>query len=136
MNELKSKFQTTTSHSDQVQILTCKPASWTIEETAHFFQHTLHTVRQAFAVKAKDGVLATPTRAIRKGIADDVVSLVHGFYQDDEFTRWLPGFKDVVSVGYKIHQQKHLLLCNLKELFVEFRNIHSNIKIPGVYGKF
>ena len=26
INELKSKFQTTTSHSDQVQILTCKPA--------------------------------------------------------------------------------------------------------------
>ena len=27
MNELKSKFQNTTSHFDQVQILTCKPAS-------------------------------------------------------------------------------------------------------------
>ena len=27
MNELKSKFQATTSHSDQVQILICKPAS-------------------------------------------------------------------------------------------------------------
>ena len=88
------------SNSDQVQILTCKTASWTIEETAHFFQCTLHTVRQASAVKAKDGVLATPTRATRKGIADDVVSLVHGFYQDDEFTRLLPGSKDVVNVGY------------------------------------
>ena len=62
-------------------------------------------------------------------MADDVIYLVHDLYQDDEFTRWLPGFKDVVSVGYKIHQQKHLLLCNLKQLFVEFRNIHSNIKI-------
>ena len=38
MNELKSKFQTTMSHSDQVQMLTCKPASWTIGETVHFFQ--------------------------------------------------------------------------------------------------
>ena len=56
------------------------------------------------------GVLATPTRATRKGIADDVVSLVHGLYQDDEFARLLPGSRDVVSVGYKIHQQKHLLL--------------------------
>ena len=80
-------------------------------------------------MKAKDGVLATPTRATKKGIADDIVSLVHGFYQDDEFTRLLPGSKDVVSVGYKIHQQKRLLLCNLKELFIEFRNIYSNIKI-------
>ena len=60
-------------------------------------------------MKAKDGVLAAPTRATRKGIADDV-SLVHSFYQDDEFTRLLPGSKDVVSVGYKIHQQKRLLI--------------------------
>ena len=58
-------------------------------------------------MKAKDGVLATPTRATRKGIAD-VVSLVHGFYQDDKFTRLLPGSNDVVSIGYKIHQQKRL----------------------------
>ena len=75
------------------------------------------------------GVFATPTRASRKGIADDVVSLVHGFYQDDKFTRLLPGSKDVVGVGYQIHKQKCLMLCNLKELFIEFRNIHSNIKI-------
>ena len=129
MNELKSKFQTTTSHSDQVQILTCKPASWTIEETAHFFQCTSHMVRQALAVKAEDGVLAKPARATRRGIADEVVSLVHDFYQDDEFTRLLPGSKDVVSVGYKIHQQKRLLLCNLKELYIEFKNIHSQVKI-------
>ena len=61
MNELKSKFQTTMSHSDQVQILTCKPALWIIEKTAHFFQCTFHTVQQALAVKAKDGVLAKPT---------------------------------------------------------------------------
>ena len=85
-------------------------------------------------MKAEDGVLSKPTRATRKGIADDVVSLVHGFYQDDEFTRLLPGSKDDVSVGYKIHQQKRLLLCNLKELFIEFRNIHSNIKIS--FSKF
>ena len=52
VNKLKSKFQTTTSHSVQVQMLTCKPASWTIEETAQFFQGTLPTVRQALPVKA------------------------------------------------------------------------------------
>ena len=54
-------------------------------------------------MKAKDGVLAKPTRATRKSNADDAVSLVHDCYQDDEFTRLLPGSKDVVSVGYKIH---------------------------------
>ena len=51
---------------------------------------------------------------------------MHGFYQDDEFTRLLPGSKDVVSVGYTIHQQKRLLLSNLKELFIEFRNIQTS----------
>ena len=106
----------------------------TTEETAHFFQRTLHTVRQALAVKAKDGVLAIPTRATRKGIANDVVSLVHGFYQDDEFARLLPGFKDVVSVGYKIHQQIKMPFVIQFKRAIKFTNIYSNIKIS--FSKF
>ena len=87
-------------------------------------------------MKAKAGVLAIPTPATRKGIADDVVSLVHGFCQDDEFTRLLPGSKDVVSVGYKIHQQKRLLLCNLKELFIGvFYSVHLAV-MQFVFAKF
>jgi len=134
MLELKAKFQSANSHADKVQILTCKPASWTNEKTAEFFECKLYTVRQAIALKKEQGVLAKPIRASRKGIDEDVISLVCDFYQDDEFSRLMPGSKDIVSVGYKVHQQKRLLLCNLKELFVEFRNLHPNVTIS--FSKF
>ena len=134
MNELKSKFQTANSHADKVQILTCKPASWTIEKTAQFFQCKVYTVRHALSLKAEHGVLAKPTRSSRKGIGENVASFVQNFYQDDEFSRLLPGSKDVVSVGFKVHEQKRLLLCNLKELFIEFKNLHPDVKIS--FSKF
>ena len=35
MLDLKSKFQTAESYADK--ILTCKPASWSIEKTTQFF---------------------------------------------------------------------------------------------------
>ena len=134
MLDLKAKFQTAESYADKVQILTCKPASWSIEKTAQLFQCKLYSVRHALALKSEHGILAKPARASRKGIDEKIVALVHSFYQDDEFSRLLPGSKDFVSIGYKVHQQKRLLLCNLKELFVEFKNHHQNIKIS--FSKF
>ena len=86
------------------------------------------------ALKSEYGILAKPTQASRKGIDEKIVAFVHSFHQDDEFSRLLPGSKDFVSIGYEVHQQKHLLLCNLKELFVEFKNHYQNIKIS--FSKF
>lgn len=45
----------------------------------------------------------------------------------------MPGMKDWVSIrdetGAKIHRQKRLLLCNLKELYKLFRNINPEDKM-------
>ena len=78
MLELKTKFQTANSHSDKVQILTCKPSSWTIEKTSEFFQCKVYTVRQAIVLKA-EGVLAKPTRGSRKSIDEKTASFEHAF---------------------------------------------------------
>ena len=45
---------------------------------------------------------------------------MQAFYQDDEYSRQLPGKKDYVSIAKGVHQQKRLVLCNLHELFVAF----------------
>ena len=86
-----------------MQILTCIPSSWTIEKTAEFFRCKVYTARQALVLKPKEGVLAKPTQDSTKGIDEESASLVHAFYEDDEFTRLLPGSKDIVSIGYKVH---------------------------------
>ena len=47
--------------------------------------------------------------------------------------RWIyktmPGKKDFISIGRNIHIQKRLILCNLKDLFTEFKTKFPNIKV-------
>ena len=57
------------------------------------------------------------------------IKIVESFYQDDEYTRQMPGRKDYLSVGNQIHVQKRLILSNLKELFAEFKTTYPDIKV-------
>ena len=41
----------------------------------------------------------------------------------------MPGAKDYVSVAYKVHKQKRLLLCNLKELYAAYKDKFIESKI-------
>ena len=41
----------------------------------------------------------------------------------------MPGKKDFISIGRNIHIQKRLILCNLKDLFTEFKTKFPNIKV-------
>ena len=52
------------------------------------------------------GPLAEPENNKEKCLSGDIVSLVQSFYQDDSFSRCLPGAKDFVSMGNKGYMQK------------------------------
>jgi hypothetical protein len=41
----------------------------------------------------------------------------------------MPGKKDFVSIKRNVHKQKRLLLCNLKELYVLFKEQNAEVKI-------
>ena len=55
---------------------------------------------------------------------ESTVKAVIEFYKNDEYSRICPGKKDFVatkqSYGVKVHEQKRLLLANLKELHIDF----------------
>ena len=54
------------------------------------------------------------------------------FYRDDELFRFKPGKKDIVLVredGNRLHVQKRLLFCNLKEAYRPFVSRHPGVKI-------
>ena len=70
-----------------------------------------------------------PVRKNRDGISDETKAKVVSIYEDDEYSRILPGTKDKVSIGREIYQQKRLLLCNVKELYSEFQQKFPNSKI-------
>ena len=60
-------------------------------------------------------------------------NLVKAFYHSDNISRVMPGRKDYVSVitseGKREHCQKRLLLCNLKELYEQFKTLNPGIKV-------
>ena len=41
----------------------------------------------------------------------------------------MPGKKDCVSVGKNQYRQKRLILCNLKEFYVAFKEKYPDVKI-------
>ena len=65
----------------------------------------------------------------RKEIDEDTINNVISFYLDDEFSREMPGAKEYVSIGYKQHKQKRLLLCNLTELYATFQEKFYNSNV-------
>ena len=61
-------------------------------------------------------------------LPEETRSLVESFYQD-EYSRQMPGKKDFVSISCNVHKQKRLILCNLKELYIAFKNSYPNHKV-------
>ena len=129
MNNLKQKFNQTDRHDEKIQILTLKPNSRTIQETINFFGATSYQVREANDLTSISGILSKPTRNKRPGIPQETIELVQSFYANEEYSREMPDSKVYVSFGYKLHKQKRLLLCNLSELYAEFKMKHPDQKI-------
>ena len=53
----------------------------------------------------------------------------NSFVCNDNYSRLTPGKKDFVSVEKNIHEQKRLLLCNLSELYYNFKQDFPEVKI-------
>ena len=84
---------------------------------------------KAFKLRKEHVILASPEQKKGPALADNIVLLVRDFYCDDENSRLLPGKKDYVTIGRNQHMQKRLILSNLKELYLFFRNRFQDIKI-------
>ena len=54
---------------------------------------------------------------------------VLNFYEDDEYSRLLPGKKDYISISKNVHKQKRLILSTIHERYCAFKEKNSNSKI-------
>ena len=113
----------------KIQILTIAPRSWSIQKTKEEFQVSEYLVRQARKLALEKGILELPDQKRGKAVTEEVKNYVTSFYTDDEFSRQMPGKKDFVSMGKKVHMQKRLLLFDLKELYSAFKKHYPNINI-------
>ena len=67
-------------------------------------------VRETCSLVQQHGILAIPDKKQGHSLSDEVIQSVRLFYEDNEFSRQMPGSKDSVSIGKKIHVQKRLLI--------------------------
>ena len=69
--------------------------------------------------------------AEKKGneLSECTIALIKSFYEDDEYSKLMPGQKDCVSIARNKHQQKCLLLTNLSFLYSQFKKRYPKIMI-------
>ena len=131
MYELKEKLNIS-DRRKKVQILTLVPDRWSIDQVSKFFCMPNYLARQASQQKINGGILSLPLKQTRNRISDDLQEKVKAFYESDEVARMCFGKKDCVKVTTKTFTkekvQKRLLLANLHEIYVQFKN-ETNEKI-------
>ena len=85
-------------------------------------------------MKEEDGILPEVTE-LSKGrkLSELDKELVKAFYEKDEISRQCPGKKDFITikdeVGNKLQVQKKLVLGNLREIFINYKEDEENPKI-------
>ena len=119
----------TTPTREKIQILTMAPLDWSRKEVANFFEVSEYSVREARKLAAEKGILALPDSKRGRSLSEEVENSVKLFYEDDEFSRLMPGTKDYVSIARNVHKQKRLLLTNLKELYCAYKEKYPLHKV-------
>ena len=118
----------TTSYPEKIQILTLIPDK-SREYASKRFDVCEYLIWTARKLKKFGGILAKPAPKKSKTIPQETFDLIQSFFEDDEYSRQMPGKKDYLSIGRNVHKQKRLVLCDLSELYSAFRDKYPNIKI-------
>ena len=97
----------------------CLASSWGI-------WNKWYKAKKARKLLQQKGLLAEPEGNKGKCLSDNIVTIVQPFYQNDMFSRCLPGAKNFVNIENKEHMRKRLILSNLFELYQAFKSGISN----------
>lgn len=129
---LKNKFNKSQLRSEKVTILTIFGTSWTIRRMMSEFGCSQRMACQAVQLAKESGIHTSPNPKRGRPLHEDTRALVIAFYKDEELSRLMPGKKDFLLVredGKRLHAQKRLLLCNLKEAYQLFVSRYPDMKI-------
>lgn len=118
---------------ERIKVLSLVPKFCTKEQTCKEFNATAYEVKLAKKLLKEQGILPTLIYKNREGLDDASKKVVIDFYENDENSRMCPGAKDCITVknesGQKEKQQKRLLLQNISELYLRFKEINPTLKI-------
>jgi len=99
------------------------PKSWSVRKLETEFNVSYVIARKAKFIQKKDGIGSTPDLKLGKKLSTETENFVRDLYYDNESSREMPGIKDYISIkrdGLRIHDQKRLILGNLKKTVRNF----------------
>ena len=99
LNLLKEKADKASTSSEKIKLLTIAPDYWSIRAVQDFFNVAEYAVQKTRALCSEKGILSVPSKKEGKKLDENIKSIVINFYEDDKYSRILPGSKDYVSVG-------------------------------------
>lgn len=131
---VKLKEKCSVSNKEEtVKIISLLPSSWSRHKISQEFNVSERLVKLARDLEKKQGIMPDLAKRISGNVlSPETLNKVTEFYLCEENSRICPGKKDYVAVridGKSMHKQKQLLLCNLNELYVKFKETYPNIKI-------
>ena len=86
-------------------------------------------VHEARKLAREKRILKLPESKHGKCLWKEIKDSVKLLCEDDEYSQFIPVEKDYVSTARNFHQQKYLLLCNLKEFYQSYKEKFSQNKI-------
>lgn len=133
IEQLKSKMRTATTSDEKYLILTALPKSWSVRKVAREMGVSRSLARRSKNLVENRGILSTPAQKLGSNSLDaSTVDLIQSFYRDDEHSQACPGKRDYVTInenGHQIKKQRRMLMCNLKEVYLYFKEKYPNYKI-------
>jgi len=109
------------SRRHRLQILTLTPKSWSVQKATEFFSVSKCTIQCAQRLKEYNRIAPYPDLVVHQKISQEMLEKVKMVSCDDDISMQLPDKKDYVSMGKINVCQKKLILCNLKELYDEYK---------------
>lgn len=133
LEQIKRTFSNTILKQDRIQLLTLAPEFWSRNYLIREFGCTEWEAREAKELVAEKGIFSIPEKKRGKVLSVETTNLVKSFYEKDDISRIMPGFKECISVkqdnGKREQVQKRLLLGNLNEIYSLFHKEYEHVKI-------
>ena len=132
IHQLKEKFQETKRRSEQVQVLTVLPKSWSVKKVQQEFGVSEYLALQSKKLVEKEAFFLFLVHHADLHCHQKQLSLFVASMNLMTSGSVMPGKKDFVSVkkeGKRQHIQKRLVLSNLREVYREFKESYPDRKI-------
>lgn len=133
IQQLKAKFETTSNRNEKIKMLSILPKSWSADKVASEFEVPIYMAKKTKNIVEASGILCGVNKKIGSRILNsDAVKAVQDFYRCDEVSRLCPGLREYVTVtdeGEKKHIQRRLVLMNLKEAYLKFKEKFEHFKV-------